>query len=91
LHLAEAMAVGLPCVALDCMQHREVIRDGETGYLCKTSGDMMECIATLIDDPSLRERIGGAARLEAQRRFLQSEIGARLLHAYASPAAVGHG
>ncbi|MEP7295441.1 MAG: glycosyltransferase [Burkholderiales bacterium] len=85
LHLAEAMAAGLPCVALDCMQHREVIRDGETGYLCKTSGDMMECIATLVDDPALRSRISEAARRDATRRFVESEFGAKLLAAYAPP------
>ena len=83
LHLAEAMAAGLPCVALDCMQHREVINDGETGFLCKTSADMMECIATLIDDPELRLRIGESARREARQRFIESAFGARLLAAYA--------
>ena len=79
------MAVGLPCVAMDSAQHREVIRDGETGFLCRTERDMMACIATLIDSPSLRARIGQAAREEAKRRFGRSKFNARLLAAYALP------
>ena len=81
--LAEAMAAGLPCVALDVPLHREMIRDGETGYLCKTERDMIVRIATLIDDPALRTRIGQAARLEARRRFGESQFGIKLLAAYA--------
>jgi glycosyltransferase involved in cell wall biosynthesis len=86
LFLAEAMAAGLPCVALDVPLHREMIRDGETGYLCKTERDMIGRIATLIDDPALRAGLGQAARLEARRRFGESLFGAKLLAAYALPA-----
>ena len=82
LFLVEAMAVGLPCVALDCAQHREVIVDGETGFLCDSGRDMIECIATLIDSPALRARMGEAGRQQAQRRFARSEFGAKLLAAY---------
>jgi glycosyltransferase involved in cell wall biosynthesis len=85
LFLAGAMAAGLPCVAFDCPQHREVIRDGETGFLCKSERDMIERIASLIDDKELRQRIGRAARAEAALRFGESEFGAKLLAAYAQP------
>lgn len=86
--LAEAMAAGLPCVALDCLRHREVIRDAETGYLCKTQRDMIERIAMLVDDQELRVRIGTAARDEARRRFGRAGFGAKLLAAYAIPGQV---
>jgi len=85
LFLVEAMAAGLPCVALDCAENREVIRDGETGYLCKTERDMIDRIATLIDDPALRLRMGESARNEAQCRFGQSQFDLKLLAAYALP------
>jgi len=84
--LLEAMAAGLPCVALDCPQHRELIRAGETGYLCASEADMIERIAMLIDTPALRARLGAAARLEAQRRFGESAFALRLRAAYAMPA-----
>ena len=85
LFLVEAMAAGLPCVALDCVQHREVIRDGETGYLCATGREMIERIATLIDDPALRLRLGKAGRAAAKARFDETLFGAKLLAAYALP------
>lgn len=80
------MAAGLPCVALDCPQHRELIRAGETGHLCASEGDMIERIAMLIDTPALRARLGAAARLEAQRRFGESAFALRLRAVYAMPA-----
>jgi glycosyltransferase involved in cell wall biosynthesis len=83
--LAEAMAVGIPCVAMDCPRHNELIRDGETGFLCKLERDMFRCIATLIDSPLLRTRVGQAARAEARRRFGEDKFCNRLLSAYALP------
>jgi glycosyltransferase involved in cell wall biosynthesis len=86
LFLAKAMAAGLPCVAADCPQHREVIRDGETGFLCQSEREMIGRIATLVDSPTLRARIGTAAREEARRRFGQSRFSAGLLAAYSAHA-----
>jgi glycosyltransferase involved in cell wall biosynthesis len=83
LFLAAAMATGLPCVATDCPQHRELIRDGETGFLCRSERDMIRSIAIFIDDPALRVRIGKAAREEARQRFGASRFSVKLLAAYA--------
>jgi len=80
--LVEAMAAGLPCVAIDNPQHREVIRDGETGFLCESERELIGCIATLIDSPTLRQRIGEAARAEARERFGQQVFSDKLLAAY---------
>lgn len=85
LFLVEAMAAGLPCVAIDCPQHRELIRNGATGFLCRSEREMIDCIATLIDIPSLRQSIGEAAREEARRRFSESKFNTRLLAAYSLP------
>ena len=86
LFLVEAMAAGVPCVAFDCVQHREVIREGETGYLCQSTHDMIARIAMLIDDPALRLRVGAAAKADAALRFGETEFGVKLLAAYALPA-----
>jgi glycosyltransferase involved in cell wall biosynthesis len=86
LFLAQAMAAGLPCVATDCPQHQEVIRDGETGFLCQSERDMIGRIAMLVDCPTLRARIGKAAREEAKRRFGEARFNANLLAAYAENA-----
>ncbi|WP_083748810.1 glycosyltransferase [Pelomonas sp. KK5] len=83
LFLAEAMAAGLPSVAFDCVQHRELIEDGESGFLCKTQHEMIDRIAALIDDATLRHRIGQAAQATARRRFGESQFGEKILAAYA--------
>ena len=80
--LAEAMAAGVPCVAHDCLQHRELIRDGETGFLCKTEREMIERIAALIDNPGLRATVGRAAREQASQRFGETKFRNLLLAAY---------
>jgi glycosyltransferase involved in cell wall biosynthesis len=83
LFLVEAMAAGLPCVALDCVQHREVIRDGESGYLCASEHEMIERMAALIDDPALRSKLGQNARADARRRFAPNGFARKLMAAYA--------
>ncbi|MGJ7522957.1 glycosyltransferase family 4 protein [Variovorax sp. LT1P1] len=82
LFLVQAMAAGLPCVALDCEQHREVIKNGVTGFLCASEQEMVRWIAALVDDAALRKMIGTAARNVAIARFGEAEFGERLLSAY---------
>ena len=82
LFLVEAMAVGLPCVAFDCPQHRDLIVDGQTGFLCHDDRDMVVRIASLVDDPALRARIGRAAREAVRGRFTEAVFGRKLLAAY---------
>jgi hypothetical protein len=67
--LAEAMAVGLPCVVWDTPAHRALIEHGRTGLCCDTHQTLLACIAQLIDAPDERARLGTAARDEALRRF----------------------
>ena len=81
--LVEALAVGLPVVALDAPHHRALLRDGETGFLCSTEEDLLDCVARLIDSPELRERMGRQAREEAGQRFSEDHFRAALLKAYA--------
>lgn len=84
LFLVQAMAAGLPCVALDCDQHREVIEHGKTGFLCTSEQEMVRQIAALVDNPDLRARIGTAARASANARFSESNFDDKLLTAYAT-------
>lgn len=80
--LAEAMAAGLPCVAWDTPYHRDVLRDGETGFLCNSMAGVLLCITRLMESPELRARMGAAARSEAARRFDDRKFGKTLLAAY---------
>jgi glycosyltransferase involved in cell wall biosynthesis len=82
LCLAEAMAAGLPCVAIDTPFHRDMVRHGETGYLCRSQTEIIDRIAQLIDTPRLRQRMGRAARTLARERFSEASFREALLSAY---------
>lgn len=82
LGVAEAMAVGLPCIAIDSPAHRDLVRHGETGYLCRGPSEIIDRIAQLIDTPRLRHRMGRAARRLASERFSEASFREALLAAY---------
>jgi glycosyltransferase involved in cell wall biosynthesis len=73
--LAQAMAVGLPCVASNVGGIPSVVRDGETGLLFPP-GDARALAAALqrLEDASLRQRLGERGRTEAQRFDLETRL-----------------
>lgn len=80
--MIEAMAAGLPIIASDLPAHRDLVRNGETGYLVKD----MACFSTALeqfDDPVRNGSVGLAAR-----RWVSQAIGSwsdcarRYVHAY---------
>ncbi len=66
----EAQALGTPVVASAVGGLTEIVADGETGILVadREPQAFAAAIASLLDDPALRERMGEAAR--ASRRHL---------------------
>lgn len=74
--LAEAMALGIPCIATRCRTGpEELIADGENGLLVPVEDPdtMAGAIDRLLRDPALRKRLGTAARISVQR-FEAGEI-----------------
>lgn len=60
----EAMACGLPVVTTDVPGNREIVREGENGFLVSV-GDterLAQALAWLIRDPALRRRMGTESR-----------------------------
>jgi glycosyltransferase involved in cell wall biosynthesis len=71
LVVIEAMAAGIPVIASDVQGPREILRNGETGYLIGPSDPSAyaAALAALLANADLRRRIGEAGREVASARF----------------------
>ncbi|MCY3021569.1 MAG: glycosyltransferase family 4 protein [Planctomycetota bacterium] len=69
--LLEAMAWGVPIVATDVLGSRDVVADGETGFLARVDdpADIADRLLRLLDDGGLRARCGAAARKRVAEQF----------------------
>jgi colanic acid/amylovoran biosynthesis glycosyltransferase len=75
--MLEAMACGLPAVVSDCGDVREAVRDGVEGVIFAPHDTeaMVEALATLSSDPTLRAAMGAAGRARVQEEFgLQQQV-----------------
>jgi hypothetical protein len=63
------MGAGLPVVCTPSAADRRVITHGETGFFAYEDREWHECLAALVTDASLRERIGTAARQHVLDRY----------------------
>jgi glycosyltransferase involved in cell wall biosynthesis len=67
----EALAAGVPVVATDAGGTRNVVDDGETGYLAPVGAldTLAELLERLRDDPALRARLGATGAVRMRERF----------------------
>jgi glycosyltransferase involved in cell wall biosynthesis len=78
--LVEAMACGLPAIAVDRGGPADIIDHRKTGWLIPPDdlGALVEAMLFAVNDPVARRRAGEAARREAQRSYAWAPIGTRL-------------
>ena len=91
LALLEAMAAGLAVVATRVGANPDVIRDGVDGLLVEP-GDpvaLAAAIARLLTDPSLRSRLGTAARARVEDRHDLPRLGLEMEAVYRKALASG--
>lgn len=83
LSMIEAMATGLPVVASNIRGHRDVVCDGENGFLCNLNKptDFIRHITLLYKNPSLRQEMG-ARNAIAVRKFSLGEVLPRMQEIY---------
>lgn len=68
-------AVGMASVGTDIGANREVVADGQSGYLTTSTEEMQARLHELLQSPALRMRFGTEARRIVEQRFsLQSQI-----------------
>ena len=72
----EAAAMGKPLVLTDIRGCREVARHDVEGLLVpvRSANELAAAISTVLDDGSLRRRLGEAARARAVERFDESRV-----------------
>ncbi|HET7119906.1 MAG TPA: glycosyltransferase family 4 protein [Solirubrobacterales bacterium] len=92
--LIEAMACGLPVVAVDSGGPAAIVEDPRTGWLVAPDGAALaRAIAAAIDDDGERRARGGRARVTAAERYSWARIGNGLAEvvraALATPARRG--
>lgn len=65
----EFMACGVPVVASAVGVNREIIQDGENGFLAATDDEWIEKLGRLLSDRELRRRFAEAGRRTIERRY----------------------
>jgi glycogen(starch) synthase len=87
----EAMSAGCAIVSSDCGGMPELIAAGENGLLAH-SGDVesfVQQLQELIEDASLRKRLGEAARVTVEQRLTDTQIARRTADLYRETLARG--
>lgn len=74
--LIEACAIGRPIVTTDNIGCRDVVIDGENGFLVpiKDVDALAQKLKLLIDNPELRSKLGRAARVKAEKEFSVDDV-----------------
>jgi hypothetical protein len=80
----ESMAAGVPLVCQNLWGWREMIRHGETGFLCDNDNDMRFYLALLARDERLREKFINQARAHVERIADPKVIGQQWKDLFAS-------
>ncbi|MDA3025730.1 MAG: glycosyltransferase family 4 protein, partial [Actinomycetota bacterium] len=68
--LIEAQMLGIPCVTTDVGSAREVVINGETGFVTsKDPSDIARAVSRLLSDESLAIKVSPSAKVHAERNF----------------------
>lgn len=91
LKIVEALALGKPVVSTTIGAEGIEVTDGENVLLADDAEAMARSIVRLLEDRSLRERLGRAGRRLAEERYDWNVIGDRLDRVYRELIGLPHG
>jgi len=77
--LLQYMAMALPVVASPVEINREIVEDGENGFLADHSADWVVSLSRLIEDGDLRRRMGQSGRKKMEQDFSLQQSSQRLV------------
>lgn len=69
LKALQYMALGIPCVVSPVGVNSDIVRDGVEGFTASSAEDWENTLERLLRDPSLRRRLGQAARESVVTRY----------------------
>ncbi len=78
LKAIQYQALGAPAVVSDVGVNREVVIDGETGFVVAPGGDWSAPLRRLLEDPGLRRRMGAAGRARVEAHYSAQAVGPRV-------------
>lgn len=86
ISVMEAASIGLPIIATDVGGTREIITTDKTGILIKARdvGQLVEELCRLRANAELRKKLGGNARILAERKFNWDKITGEYIKLYTS-------
>ena len=82
LKLLQYLAVGVPSVASPVGVNRDIIMDGQNGFLAATEQEWYERLEALCRQPQLRARMGQAGRRTVEEQYSLAVWGPRLVDVY---------
>lgn len=77
--LIEYMACAVPTVASPVGANRDIVEPGTTGLFAAGEAEWIDAIASIAENPRLRERLSAEGRLAAVARYSTAAIAPRLL------------
>jgi glycosyltransferase involved in cell wall biosynthesis len=82
--LIEAAACGRAMVATDAPGCRDIVRNGQNGFLVplRDPEALAHAVRTLIDDPALRSKMGACGREIVIREFSEATVFAQMMTIY---------
>ncbi len=78
--LIQCMACGKPVVASPIGANAEIVRDGIEGFWASSQADWLSVLTRLIDDASLRMRMGNAGRVRVENNYSLDMATVKLQH-----------